>query len=261
MSVQAAKRILMLRRPRAVDAVAARLIELGHVVEELPAIDIEPPADQAALDEAIERLERYDWMVFTSAMGVRFTLERMRTLKGPGVPRLPAKLKVASVGPATSEVFHECFESPVHLQPDQDYRAEGLVHAFSQRGSLFGQRFLLPLGDRARSILADGLRNQGAQVDVVVAYRTVKPAGFDAALSAHLANPPDLIVLSSPSTVEHLVSLEGVVPPLWSNIHVAVMGPITERAAREAGLSVRAVARPSTAQGLILAIQQALTEA
>jgi uroporphyrinogen-III synthase len=91
-------------------------------------------------------------------------------------------------------------------------------------------------------------------VDVVVAYRTVPSPELGERLAACLAEGLDLVTLASPSAVEAYVAAGG------SDVEVpaAVIGPVTEQAARTAGLDVRAVASPSTADGLVAAIVSAL---
>ena len=65
----------------------------------------------------------------------------------------------------------------VSRRAGETHDAEGLLDGF-RRPAARGRRFLLPTSDRARDVLPDGLRRAGATVDVVVAYRTVAPAGL-----------------------------------------------------------------------------------
>src|ERR1019366_6253750 len=71
------KRIVVTRAPEQAGALASRLGALGAGVVELPTIEIRPPADGAPLDRAIAQLDTYDWLIFTSANGVRFFLDRL----------------------------------------------------------------------------------------------------------------------------------------------------------------------------------------
>jgi uroporphyrinogen-III synthase len=112
---------------------------------------------------------------------------------------------------------------------------------------------LLPVSDRARDTLAAGLREQGAGVDVVVAYRTLAPSGARDGLERALAEGIDLVLLASPSAVESLV---GALGGRARAVAAAVIGPVTEQAARAAGLDVRGVASPATVQGLAAAAER-----
>jgi uroporphyrinogen-III synthase len=167
--------------------------------------------------------------------------------------RLPARLRLASVGPTTAHAIGERFTGRgVDLQPVSRYRAEGLVEAFRAL-DLAGQHVLLPVSDRARDTLAAGLRAQGAHVETVIAYRTVMPGDASDRLRGVLAEPLDLVILASPSAVD---GLTGILGERARGLAVAVIGPVTEQAARDAGLDVRIVASPATAQGLTTAAQR-----
>ena len=136
-----------------------------------PTIRIAPPEDIDALDRACAEAGRYDWIVFTSANGVDHFMRRLlangdiRDLKGP---------RICTIGPATTEQLAR-FGIRVDLTPDE-YRAEAIAASLKERGDLRGQRFLLPRADIAREVLADELRDAGAVVTEVAAYRTRHPS-------------------------------------------------------------------------------------
>lgn len=244
------RRILVTRRLEQSAALIQQLSALGAMVLALPAIEVAPPEDPAELDRALRTIQGYDWVVFTSVNAVQAVSMRMESL---GLERLAIgrAVAVASVGPTTSEAFREAFPNgELRVQPPSDFRAEGLADAFSKH-PIHGRRFLLPLSDRARETLSQALRALGAEVDAVTAYRTVAPAGLREGLAGYLRDGVDLIVFASPSAVEHLVNAAG---ELVRGLPAAVMGPVTESAARVAGLDIRAVAYPSTAAGLVGAI-------
>jgi uroporphyrinogen III methyltransferase/synthase len=163
------KRIVVTRAKDQADALAARLHALGADVAELPTIEIRPAADFAALDQAIAELACYDWLIFTSANGVRFFVERMDR-SGADLRSLRAKLCV--IGPATRAAVEA-----LHLKVDlmgKEYVAEGLLEAFAAH-ELAGKRVLLPRAAVARDLVPVELSRRGARVDVVEAYRTAIP--------------------------------------------------------------------------------------
>jgi uroporphyrinogen III methyltransferase/synthase len=141
---------------------------------------------------------------------------------------------------------------PIALAPGSDFRAEGLLAAL---GDVAGQAILIPASERARDLLPDTLRSRGAQVDLVTAYRTLAPSGLAERLAEELHQGLDLATFASPSAVEGFVTAAG---PLARSLPAAVIGPVTEQAARAAGLDVRAVAAPSTAEGLVAAVLRLL---
>jgi uroporphyrinogen III methyltransferase/synthase len=245
----AGRRILVTRRPDQASSLADGLRRLGAVVLEIPAIEVAPPEDSSPLDEALRGLDRYRWLLFTSANAVRAVRDRLSAL---GLEPDPARrgVRVASVGSSTSEAYATSFGGTVDLQPASDFRAEGLIEAFVPI-DVTGRRLLLPTSDRARDVLPQALRGRGAVVDVVVAYRTVSPPGLAERLGEHLVAGVHLATFASSSAVESFVSAAG---DRARGLPAAVIGPVTEKTARAAGFDVQVVASPSTAEGLIAAI-------
>jgi uroporphyrinogen-III synthase len=228
------RRILLTRSRN--EALQKRLAELGATVREVPAIRIEPPLDAAALEDALRSAHSYDWVAFTSRNAVSAVGSRWASLGG---------VLLASVGPATSAEIVDLLGRPPDLEPPTDFSAEGLLEAFRGTG-VSGKRVLFPASDRARATLPDGLRDLGATVDVVVAYRTVVPDGLREAFGEAFAAGVDLVALLSPSAVEGFSAAHRA-----REVPVAVLGIVTARAASECELDVRVVASPPTLDGLV----------
>lgn len=245
----AGRRIVVTRRPEQSAWLCARLEEMGATVIELPLIELAPPAEMAPLDDALRGLDGYDWAVFTSANAVRSVSERMTDLRIP--ERALTRRKIASVGPSTTRALRVCFPGVAVSVEASKHDAQTLLEELATGAR--GSRFLLPTSDRARDLLPAGLRQAGAQVDVVVAYRTVAPGGLRDHVVEALRGRPDVVTFASPSAVENLLS---VVAERASGIKAAVIGPVTEEACRRAGIEVVAVATPATAQGLAAALEK-----
>jgi uroporphyrinogen-III synthase len=246
----AGRRLLLTRRPEQARELAARLIAQGAEVIEVPLLAVAPPADAGPLERALAGLERYDWIAFTSANAVEAfagALER-------AARALPAAVRLASVGPSTTAALRERLGRQPALEPTSQYRAEGLLCGFDAH-DVAGLRILLPLSDLARDTLAAGLRARGAVVDAVVAYRTVMPPESREELERALSERIDLVLLASPSAVE---GLRAVLGDRAGGLPCVVIGPVTEQAARSAGLQVRAVAGSSTAAGLVEVVTREL---
>lgn len=241
------RRIVVTRRPEQSANLCARLQEMGAAVIELPLIEVLPPAQTAPLDDALRRLDGYDWAVFTSANAVRSVSERMTDLSIP--ERSLTSRKVASVGPSTTRAVREYFSGAAVSLEAPKHDAESLLTELAP--SARGRRFFLPTSDRARDVLPAGLREEGAEVDVVVAYRTVAPADLREHVLDGLRGGADLVTFASPSAVHNFVAAA----PEWvRRIGAAVIGPVTEDACRRAGIDVKVVASPATAQGLAEAL-------
>ncbi len=238
------KRIVVTRPREQGQAVADRLRELGAEPILLPAIEIQPPEDFSPLDQAIERLETYDWLLFTSQNGVaRFTerLDRssrdLRAVAG----------KIAAIGPATAAALG-ALHLKVDLMPDE-YVAESVLAAMGSE--VAGKRILLARAAVARDILPRELERRGAQVDVVPAYRSVAPPCL-AEDAQRLLPEADWITFTSSSTVTNLVEAAGV--DLLREPKLASIGPITSKTLLDHGLEAAVEAEPYTMEGLLAAI-------
>ena len=242
------RRIVVTRARGQVDALASRLEMLGAGVIEMPAIEIRPAADPAPLDRAIANLASYDWLIFTSANGVKYFLDRLDA--SPSDLR-SLRARICAIGPATRAAVEA-----LHLKVDlmgKEYVAEGLLAAFAVH-DLAGKRVLLPRAAVARDLVPVELTRRGAQVDVVEAYRTVMPE--DAARRAQeifeAPHRPDIVTFTSSSTVRNFVAAAG--PGAVAGVKVASIGPVTSRTARDLGLAVDAEAREFTINGLVGAV-------
>jgi uroporphyrinogen-III synthase len=254
MSALQGRRVVVTRQKNQAGGLVERLQAKGATVLEVPAIDIVPPKDIGPLDEALESLDRYDWVVLTSANTVNAVLSRLTVL---GLyPKLGSeKRRVASVGPATTAALRSSFpEDRGVLEPKTDFRAAGLLDAFSKE-RLKGRRMLVPASSEAREELASGLRGMGAVVEVVAAYSTIEPPGLGEAVGRCLEQGFDLALFASPSSVEAFARWAG---QRAAGLPAAVIGPTTEAAARAAGLDVRGVASPATLEALVATAERVL---
>jgi uroporphyrinogen III methyltransferase/synthase len=243
------KRIVVTRARGQAGALSARLTALGANAIELPTIEIVPALDYGPLDSALADLGSYDWLIFTSANGVRFFMDRLdrsaRDLRALGNAR------ICAIGPATRAAVEA-----LHLKVDlmgQEYVAEGLLEAFATH-PLAGKRVLLPRAAVARDLVPEELRRRGALVDVVEAYRTVVPEGAAARSREVLGARPDCITFTSSSTVQNFVAVAGGVTQgadALAGIPVVSIGPITTRTARGLGIEVTAEAKVFTVEGLV----------
>ena len=247
------KRMAVTRARGQADALSAKLSELGAETVEIPTIEILPAEDYGPLDRSIESLPEYDWLVFTSANGVRFFLDRLRKSR---FDLRAIRGRICAIGPATGAAIEA-----LHLKVDltgREFVAEGLLEAFAAH-DVAGKRILLPRAAVARDLLPTTLRDRGALVDVVTAYRTVSPE--DAAERIRIAfdgsRKPHWILFTSSSTVENFVRAAGAAT--LAGVKVAVIGPVTASTARRHGIAIDAAAEVFTAGGLIDAILRSET--
>jgi uroporphyrinogen III methyltransferase/synthase len=237
--------IVVTRAKEQAAAMVEPLRQLGAEAIELPTIAIEPPSDYAALDEAIARLPKYHWLIFTSVNGVRCFRDRLalsafdtRAIRG----------KLCAIGPATAGALAE-----MNLKVDvvaKEYVAEGLLAALSGY-EMSGVSVLIARAAVARDTLPVELGKRGARVEVVEAYRTIAPRDLAERAAAAMARKPDWITFTSSSTVANLFSA-GV--GLAEEVKVASIGPVTSATLRKFGVEPTVEAAEYTVDGIIEAM-------
>jgi uroporphyrinogen III methyltransferase/synthase len=248
------KRVLITRPDGQSEDFAEALRDLGAEPVELPTIRIAAASDPSALNQAIQQVERYDWLVFTSVNGVRYFFAALD--QSGGDARKLARAKIAAIGPATARELKR-HGVRADCVPDE-YRGEAVAVAMRTASpTLRGLAVLLARAEVARDALPNLLRESGAQVDVVSSYRTLEaPAETLAQIAERLrAGSIDIATFTSPSTVDRLfVALGAEAAALLERVTLAAIGPITAQAMEARGLKPHVVASSYTAQGLVEAL-------
>lgn len=248
----AGRRIVVTRARAQAGGLAAQIEELGGEVIEFPTIEIQPPASFAALDAAIARIADYDWLIFTSVNGVEQFLARFNLL-GKSLAEIERK-RVVAIGPPTAERLKGAGIGSC-LVPEQ-YQAEGVIDALKPE-ELRAKRVLIPRAAKAREILPETLRQWGAAVDVVEAYRTVIPTANVARLRGLLQEGTvDMVTFTSSSTVANFVKLfhGEKLSDILHRTAIGCIGPITEATVRELGGKADLVSAEFTIPGLVRAM-------
>ncbi|MEE8283151.1 MAG: uroporphyrinogen-III C-methyltransferase [candidate division NC10 bacterium] len=246
-------RRIVVTRAREQQSDFAELLEgYGAEVIECPTIAILPPEDWTALDQCLERIGGYHWVIFTSANGVRFFLGRLRERGGD--LRVLYGIRVATIGPATAAALEGAGLRP-DLVPDE-YRAEAILEGLDR--DLHGVRFLVPRAAEAREALPAGLRERGAHVEIVPVYRTMQVADQAGAVVGLLqAGQIDAVTFTSSSTVVSFAEMfRGEdLPALLKGVTIACIGPITAETATRYGLAADVIPSaftiPSLAEALV----------
>jgi uroporphyrinogen III methyltransferase / synthase len=248
------KRVLVTRTREQASALSTLLAAQGARVWELPTIAIVPPPDFAPAQTALDNLASYDWVVFTSANGVERALDYLM-MRGKDA-RVFANSLLAAIGPATAAALAQ------HgLRADfvpSDFVAEAVLAGLQARG-VTGKRVLLARAAQARAVLAEGLRQSGADVHDVALYDTDLPRNLDPEAVRLLREAAfDVVTFTSSSTVRNFVDLCTREGADWSLARstVACIGPVTARTAREIGLRVDVEASEYTIIGLVRSLEQ-----
>lgn len=246
------RRIVITRARAQAETLARQIEELGGEVFEFPTIEICPPESFAAFDDAVAKIEAYDWLIFTSVNSIEPFLSRLQK-KGKTVAVL-TRVKVGAIGSETAKRLED-FGLHADLVPER-YQAEGILDAVKPE-TLQGKRVLIPRAAEAREILPSTLRRWGAEVDVIVAYRTVLPT-VDAAPLRELLHRRrvDAITFTSSSTVKNFARLFDAknLNDVTARCAIACIGPITAHTVGQLGGHVDIVAEEFTIPGMVRAI-------
>ncbi len=238
------------------------LEESGAEIIEFPTIEVVPPESFKKLDKSIDQIGTYDWLIFTSRNGVKYFFKRffekerdIRDLKG---------LKICSIGRKTAAEVKK-YGIKTDLIPDE-FRAEGLIEAFSIQHSttsnkpttphakpLKGMKFLLPRAEVAREIFPEKVRQLGGEIDIPVAYRTIKPDFLGKRLRRFLEEGRiSIATFTSAATFHNFREIMGEdADELLKRVTIAVIGPVTAKAVEKAGLKVHIMPKEATIEAMV----------
>ena len=243
------QRVLVTRASGQANEMSLRLRELGADPIELPTIEFAPPSDTEPIQDALTHISEYDWIIFTSANGVEAFFHYLdaagRDLRALG------NAKVAAIGSATDARLRSHGVKTDYV-PER-FIAEEVLDGLLERGA-GNEHILLPRAEQARDVLPDGLRQAGAEVDVVPVYRTVQAEANPAAMARVRRGDIDVVTLTSSSTARNLATLlDGQMESL-NRATVACIGPVTAETATQVGFTVDIVANDYSIPGLLAAL-------
>jgi uroporphyrinogen III methyltransferase/synthase len=195
---------------------------LGNIVHR-QIIDCVPIDDYSTIDKTLKRLDNFDWLVFTSANGIKFFFQRLNALGLDA--RALAGLKIAVMGKTSAESL-ESFGVLADLVPETESSA-GLLEKFKEI-DVKNKKFLLPQSRLASAELPDGLADMGARVEQLTIYDTIEidPGPID---FAHI----DRILFTSGSTIRAFVKRYGRPAP---HIECLCLGPPSQAEAKKLGI-------------------------
>ena len=238
------RRILVTRARHQAGKLSDGLRALGAEPLEVPVLEIQPPASFEALDRALQQLDTYDWLIFTSANTVQAVLNRASQIS-------VNHAKIAAVGQATAAALRK---AGLHVDYiPENYVAESLIDGFPE--DVAGKRILLARAAVARDVIPDALCVRGAEVHIADAYRNGLPAEAPELLRQALLNPLDAATFTSSSAATHLAEAAakaGIAFP-FANVPAISIGPITSETLRELGWPPAIEADPHDIPGLIAA--------
>jgi len=229
------KRILVTRAKDQVGSISGVLGALGAEILEFPTIEFSPPDSFERIDSALDKLQSFHWLIFTSAKGVKEFFERLFQRKMDA--RSLSHLKIATIGPKTAQQLVS-----YGIKPDlipHDYKAEGLLDAFKQM-DMKNNKVLIPRAQEARETLEKGLEDLGVDVFVAPVYKTIIPRNLDLLmLKTIFKEPIDMITFTSSSTVINFLKISEMaqlpINEILKNSIAACIGPVTAKTAKKNG--------------------------
>lgn len=243
----AGRRIVVTRAPEQAKELVSRLQHLGADVLLLPLVKFADPLDWGEVDRALDSIEDYDWVFFTSQNAVQFFSRRCRE-RGIEPAKIPSR--IAAVGPATADAARRENFSVTHVA--RQFRGAALAQELENE--IGGKQILLPRSDVAHANLPLAMRAAGGRVTEVVAFRTLGPDSAEkGTVDAIQSGQVDAILFFSPSAVHNLLCLvePDRIRSSASRVRLAAIGPTTARAIRDAGFTVDLEAQEATTPALI----------
>jgi len=222
--------VVVTRSREQASEMVSMLMNLGAKVIQYPTISIEEMDDYDALDAAINNLDKYQWIIFTSVNGVQYFAKRLRHLGKDS--RAFAHAKIAAIGPVTCKEVEKLGIIPDFVP--ETFVAESVAEGLC-KFAIKGTNILIPRALESREVLPNVLREQGANVDIAPTYKTVLATGNkEELLEALEKDSVDCVTFASSSTVRNFMdNMPLDVLKKCKNLSFASIGPITSATLRE----------------------------
>ena len=234
-----------------------RLEALGAEVIELPLIKVSKDVNLDTLAEVLQEFGAYEWLVFTSANGVKYFFEEF--IRVHVDIRALGLVRIAAVGEATAAALTD-----LHLRVDlQPKKASGeeLAMELISRESMDSAKVLVVTGNKNREVLVEKLHEARAIVDTLPVYKTEETdLAADPLAGDFKAKGADAILFASPSAVQSFFDQAATLKlgakarkPLAGRI-----GPTTTAAMKQLGVPVDFEAAEPSLDSLVSALQKKL---
>lgn len=164
-----------------------------------PCVEITGPADKDAVKVQLKQASQYDLLIFISLNAVQYAFDLLPD-------SLPMGQKIAAVGAATAAKLTHYGLDP-DLTPEH-FDSESLL-AMPQLADMSGQRVLVLRGNGGRELIAETLRERGAQVDYAEVYQRLLPQRSAANLVAGWEKWIDAVLITSSDILDNLFTLLG----------------------------------------------------
>ena len=183
----------------------------------IPHVSIQALQDYSNADEQIEKINNFDWLIFTNKYAVRYFFKRLEELGYD--TRKVANLKICSIGKVTNSSLKQFGIIP-DFMPEVE-SVEGILDLFRKNNWEY-RYILIPQSNVATPTLVDGLKNLNNKVTSITIYENAKP---DEIRKVELEKF-DKIIFTSPSGIKNFLSIYNKIP---ENIEVITRGKETQK--------------------------------
>lgn len=247
------KNIIITRSKDGIFDVKKLFINKGAKIYDLPALSVGYPDNINPLDEALNEINDFHWIIFTSSNGIKFVDQRLRYLN-KSLKECSNQIKIAAVGEKTAKTLDEFGIRADFIPPE--FVADSLIENFPISG--YGLRIFLPrVQTGGRDLMADQFRNAGSHVVEVAAYETRCPDSIPKeTIDAIYDRKVDAIIFSSGKTVSNSAFLlEKEFGKEWriflDQAKILTIGPQTSQTCKQIFNRVDGQASKYTFEGLL----------
>ncbi len=241
--------VLVTRPAHQAPGVCRALEALGATTLSFPVLEITDPQDLTLAEKTVQQLDRYHWLIFISANAVDYAFS---LLEKYGIT-LPEGCKIAAVGRSTANKLQQMNIKNVVL-PTQQFDSEGLL-ALPELADVSEQEILIVRGEDGREMLAETLRQRGAEVDYMAVYRRVKP---NTKLDGIEKKSIDIAIVTSNQSIQNLWQMAGKRHQRWLKpLPLVVMSERNRECAQKIGYQGDIIVAPTQSdEGLLAAVVQ-----
>ncbi len=224
--------ILITRPTHQAAALQQQIEALGGNTYLLPVMEILPPQDLEPALHQFRRIEQFDIAIFISANAARIGIEQIEQLRP-----LPEALQLAAVGKATARTLEQLGHQ-ADIFPTQRFDSEGLLETPALQ-QVAGKKILIIRGEGGRELLAETLRQRGAEVHYAEAYRRAIPSIDPMPILQQWKNGTiDAVIVTSNQGLDHLIQMIGPDHfPLLQQSQLVVLSERTREVALERGIA------------------------
>ena len=193
------KRVVVTRPLQQGELFLTELKSRGAIPVHIPVIQVLPTKNTEEVSKVVNSLESYDWVVFTSVNGVKFFIESVKDPRG--LEKLKA-CRLAAIGPATSEALEKLVRKPDAMP--EEFISDAIA---AELGDVIGKKVLLARAAQVREVLANNLRELGAEVTELALYDVETHITPELEKFVRSQETPDFLTFTSSSTVHGLHDL------------------------------------------------------